>query len=327
MLRIFVLLSVLCSLLSFSEASAVNTQDICTGDSIPSGWITSNRSYDAMRCNTPYPPLAGQGNLSTITQFNDIPVGGSLAVCLGSVPAGWTRSLTSFNAVSCKSPYPQSWPSLDHNMMTILHTSCVNQSQASCYPVQPSVTLSASPMTAQVPYAQFWGSTDISFSSQGYPGLCIWVQNSGSTPSVWSCGGSSGTLTWPYVPVGGSSTFWLNTSQTSSAQVLGSAITVTAASSPAPILSASPQTAIIPKGEFWGTTQIDFDTSASGYPGSCIWIQNTGGNATLWGCNGTAIGSGIWPYVPIGGSTTFYLTPGGGSPTPALQTLVVHANR
>jgi len=94
-----------------------------------------------------------------------------------------------------------------------------------------SGTMSASPMVVHIPAGQSMGSTLISYNivNPGNFGGCIWIANrdsAGTHPlQLWSCGGASGdNLNWPYVPVGGSTTFYLNQDSSS---LNGSLTTIT----------------------------------------------------------------------------------------------------
>lgn len=303
-----------------ASAILVNYDTICLGDSVPSGWIVVNREWNPTTCNYPYPPINFQGNVLTIAQYNVLPVGTILNVCRESpVPAGWTAGSVYTDIVSCASIYGTANPT--DNMRNISHTSCVNQSQASCYPYQPT-TVTASPMTVRIPYGENRGSVTVNYSSPGNPGACLWVQNSGKPIGLWGCAGSSASnLTWPYVPVGGSSTIWVSASSTSSSPRLAT-VTVHGVERPAPEFSASPQSVNIPAGQTRGSTTISWDTSESGFSTSCIWEQSTGGQVRLWGCVPSS-GSEVWPFIPLGGNTTFWLTRDSQSATPALATLVV----
>lgn len=83
-------------------------------------------------------------------------------------------------------------------------------------------TISASPTVVNIPAGQTNGTTTISYnlSGSGHGAICVWVQNTGGSAIPQHCAvGTSGTFTWQWVPKGGSSTFWLNNSSTSPADV------------------------------------------------------------------------------------------------------------
>lgn len=304
------------------KAEAVNQQTICLSDPVPAGWIVASREYNISTCNTPYAPVFNQGNLVTIYQYDNLPVGANLTVCYDTVaPPGWTINST-FLSATCKSIYGGAVP--NPSAMSISHTSCVNQSASSCYPSQPA-TISATPTSVVVPYAQSSGSTSVSYSNPSGGTTCIWTQNTGGSVSLWHCGGNSGSnITWTYVPVGGSTNFYLSNSSTSSSPVIAS-VAVSGVAGAQPAFSVNPIKVKVPAGQTVGSTVVSWDTSQSGYSNSCIWIQNTGGAVQLWSCNG-ASGTLTWPYVPLGGSTTFFLTPGSTSATPVLATAVASSN-
>jgi len=51
-------------------------------------------------------------------------------------------------------------------------------------------------------------------SGTGYEGMCIWYSQNGGPPQVWACaGGNSQSVTWTYVPKGGTTEFGLSPSQ------------------------------------------------------------------------------------------------------------------
>lgn len=81
-------------------------------------------------------------------------------------------------------------------------------------------TISASPQTVTIPPGSSSGSTNITynFTGSGYSSMCIWAKNTGqTTPTLWTCSSiATRTITWVYVPRGGTSTIWLTPDQSSS---------------------------------------------------------------------------------------------------------------
>ncbi|WP_224372877.1 hypothetical protein [Hyalangium versicolor] len=87
-------------------------------------------------------------------------------------------------------------------------------------------------------------------------------------------------------------------------------------------ISASPQTVTVPYGLPAGSTTINWNTT--NYSDPCVWVQNSGGGVQLWACSGGGAHSGVWPYVPAGGTTTLWISNGGSaSPSPNIAQVVV----
>ena len=87
-------------------------------------------------------------------------------------------------------------------------------------------TISASPQVVSIPSGSS-GSTSISYNltGSGYTAMCVWIQNTGGPQQLWACdGGLTKSVTWPYVPKGGTSTIWLSPSDTSPNPVLATVV-------------------------------------------------------------------------------------------------------
>lgn len=293
-------------------AVTVNQQTICAGN-MPTGWILADEAWIPTQCGNPTSIVY---NVWTIYEYDNLPVGATLSVCNGTVPAGWAVTSTSWIPTRCGNPATSV-----QNVMTINHASCVNEATNLCYPPQPT-TISASPTTVQIPYGQTDGSTTLSWNAPSYSSVCVWVSSPGGTTQLWSCTGSSNTQTWPYVPAGSSNTFIVSPSSSSPSPQLAS-VTVYGVADPAPKISASPTVVTVPAGQSSGSTTVSYDLTGSGYSSMCIWVQNSGGTAQVWSCSTGTTHSQVWPYVPKGGTSTFWLSTSQTSSTPQLASVTV----
>ncbi len=188
-----------------------------------------------------YPSQAQFAVISALPKTVPIPYGQST----GSTVIGWFAPIpvcvwvragdAAAQLWSCAGNYSvQTWP---YASPGVSQTFMVSPSSTSTSPLLASVVvkgvegsapkISASPTTVTIPAGKTAGSTTVSYNLSGsdYPAMCIWVSNNGGTPQLWACGdGTKFSQAWPYVPKGGKSIFWLNTSLTSSSQILASVV-------------------------------------------------------------------------------------------------------
>lgn len=291
-----------------------------TGPLPAPGWTLT---YAANQATCSYPYTSGYYsvcfganhycfNQVAYTSYYDIPVGGTLRFCsVIGVPSGW--SVTQANL-------PASCPGSGADWV-MQHTSCV-AGDTNCYPQAASIT--ASPQTLVVPYGKTMGSTTINWNSTNYSNPCVWAQNTGGSPQVWGCSGTGAhSAVWPYVPAGGSTILWISNGGTASPSPNVAQVVVTGVQGTAPALSASPQTIQIPEGAS-GSTTVSFNLGGSGYPVACLWVQNSNGSGPqVWGCPAGQTYSGVWPYVPRGGTSRIWLSPSQTSSTPELASVTV----
>ncbi len=252
-------------------------------------------------------------NQVAYTSYNNIPVGGTLRFCsVVGVPTGW--SVTQVNLSPSCPGSGEDW--------VMQHTSCV-AGDTNCYPTTASIY--ASPQTLTVPYGQDAGSTTVSWNSTNYNDPCVWIQNTGESKKLWACSGPGAhSAVWPWVPAGGTTTFTLSSGGSNSPTPNIAQVVATGIQGTAPTLSASPMIVYIPQGSYRGNTTISYNLAGSGYNNACVWTQTTGGpGPQVWSCPGGKTWSGVWPYVPKGGTTTFWLSPSQTSPTPYLVPIVV----
>lgn len=252
-------------------------------------------------------------NQMAYTSYNDIPVGGTLRFCsVVGVPNGW--SVTQVNLSPSCPGSGEDW--------VMQHTACV-AGDTNCYPTSASIY--ASPQTLTVPYGQEAGSTTVSWNSTNYADPCVWIQSTGGTKRLWACLGTGAhSAVWPWVPAGGTTTFTLSSGGSNSPTPSIAQVVATGIQGTAPSLSASPMIVYIPQGNTRGSTTVSYNLSGSGYASMCVWEQTTGGSGpSVWACPTGKTWSGVWPYVPKGGSTTFWLSPSQTSPTPRLVQIVV----
>ena len=310
-------LAALLLILGLCDFANAGVKTIC-GIQAQTGYVIINVTED-ISCTV---IIGSSWNAVVEQEYDNLPVGATLSVCgytySNAAPPGWTVTSTYSPGATCYTGIQYA------NVQNISHTSCVNEAQSLCYPAQPitgSITASAS--TVGIPNGETTGSVNISYTVNGGGGGCIWAQNSGSSAiQLWSCGGASGSgLNWPYLPVGGTTTFYLNQSTASPTPALASTV-VHGVADNAPLISASPSSMAVPAGQT-GTTTISYNTNNDGYNGYCIWVQNTGSAVQLWACGGTGSGTIVWPYVPKGGTSTFWINGSSTSSSPRLATTVV----
>ena len=91
-------------------------------------------------------------------------------------------------------------------------------------------------------------------------------------------------------------------------------------------ISASPKTLLVPYGISTGATTVSWSSANHNNP--CVWIESQpGGFPRLWACSGSGSHSGVWSYVPNGGTTKFWISGGGSaSSSPMLASVVVTGN-
>lgn len=249
----------------FGTRAFAETATSCVSDPIPTGWVATDQFYDLGECNTPYPPLPFQGNVLTITRYNNLPVGSILNVCSADytpIP-GWNAGPWHYDGTICDCPYP-TCTAFANNVYTITHATCA-AGQTNCYP--PSGTITASPSSLTVPYHGS-GTTYVTYSSQNTSGVCVWVSETNATPVLWRCGGNASNVPWIYVPWGGTSKFYLSTSNTSWTPTL-STFTVTGIAGAQPTFSINPTHVIVPAGQTSGTFTMNWN--APGYPSLDLW--------------------------------------------------------
>jgi len=188
-----------------------------------------------------YPSLAQYAVIWALPKTVPIPYGQST----GSSVIGWFAPIPvcvwvssgggAAQLWSCDGNYAvQTWP---YTSPGVSQTFMVSPSSTSASPTLASVVIKgvegsaprifASPTAVAIPAGKLVGSTTISYNLSGsdYPAMCIWVSTNGTTPLLWACGaGTKFSQVWRYVPKGGKSVFWLNTSQTSSSQILASVV-------------------------------------------------------------------------------------------------------
>ena len=290
------------------EAIAYPTQTACSSDPIPDGWVVTSEGWNPATCNSP-PPLFGQSNVVTFTDISNLPLNTQIGICPNTpVPQGWTTNNAQGGLV-CGCPYavgPGGCTSQQFEPAFIwIHTVCTAPpSPGSCPPPPPPPTgsISASPMTVVVPYGQSRGTTQVSFTSANTSGTCIWVSTNGNAPSLWSCGGASGSnLVWPYVPAGGNSKFLLTTSNLVPSPVLNTA-TVTGFAGAQPTVNANPASIVVPYGALSGGTTVNWN--APGYS-SIDWCGKINGGS--WQFSGlTTAGSGSAGVAVPPGTTYGY---------------------
>lgn len=315
------LILIILALLLANNVFALETKEIC-GDPIPQGWVLTNRYHDLGKCNTPYPPTPLQANVSVITRWDNLPVGTVLDTCNQSPPSGWSAEPSRYDGSICGCPWPGGCTALSPNVVRMTHVQCVSQSQGTCY---GTGWVTASPNPVTIPYGQTKGASQVSYGTSGTlnGAACLWVSQNGAAPTPQSCGGASGTVSWPNVPVGGTSRFIIAPSGSSPSPELAS-VTIKGIAAAQPSLSASPNPVIVPYGQANAATTLTWN--APGYTGACVWISNNGGTPSPMSCGGAASsGSVLWPYIPSSGNTKFFLAPSNTNPSVStLATLTVN---
>lgn len=94
-----------------------NTQNICWGSPIPTGWIVVNTSWNPAACG--YNGGGIVDNIWTIEQYSSMPVGSVLGACSGvSIPDGWVLVGSAWNPSACGHP-----STIVDNVMTIKRVS------------------------------------------------------------------------------------------------------------------------------------------------------------------------------------------------------------
>ncbi len=85
---------------SHAPAPARDTDEICRGSSVPSGWLMMNSRFDRERCFQ----WAEQGdNVVTIWRYDDKPVGTEQQVCeRAPTPAGWVATSHRWDPSHCR---------------------------------------------------------------------------------------------------------------------------------------------------------------------------------------------------------------------------------
>ncbi|UXI70277.1 hypothetical protein [Tahibacter amnicola] len=238
--------------------------DVCADQPIPAGWQAVRSTQTAQRCSISHMPTSPTvteiAHVSCVNQSHSscYPPSGSWisvwpqkAIVPPGQSYGWTDVSYGSGAGACiwihntGAPAPTLWTCggpqgtnirWDHvpaggETRFILSPSMTSPSPELASktiraPANPAASISASPLVVSVPAGTNFGSTTISYQLPGASGACVWTQNSGEAPKLWSCGAASATLQWSYVPRGGSSTFWLTTSWTASEPRLAT-VTVT----------------------------------------------------------------------------------------------------
>jgi hypothetical protein len=76
---------------------------ICTGASVPGGYIITDRRFDPTICGNP--TSNDSKNVETIERYDNLPIGKSLDICVGQpVPLGWAVTATRWNPQTCDEP-------------------------------------------------------------------------------------------------------------------------------------------------------------------------------------------------------------------------------
>ncbi|HJU37956.1 MAG TPA: hypothetical protein VJ724_00175 [Tahibacter sp.] len=297
------------------DALAQNRQTVCAGSqNVPAGWIKADDNWSGQTCGNPSSIFVL--NTWDIVEYGNLPVNAELFVCNGPVPAGWANVGTASRLGMCG---VTGGTQPNNNMMTIRHLSCAPpQSEQSCYPA--SIQLSSYSVT--VPYGEQWGSVNVSWSAPGQPGACMWVSSPGGSVQLWACSGASGSATWPYVLAGSSNTFHLSPSSSSPQPVL-THNTVIGVAGNAPTIAASPMVVNVPAGQTFGSTTVSYNLSGSGHGAICVWVKNNDESSTPISCAVGNTGTVSWPWVPKGGTTTFWLNKSSTSPAEAYATVTV----
>lgn len=310
------------SMADAAYAPKATTPLTCTtiGNSYPpNGWTVTYTANSSV-CTPPFTPGYHQVcwpgycyNQYRFTSYFDVPVGGTLRYCSAvGVPEGWVVIQTGLPA-SCGTSGPD---------FVMQHVSCISGRDTNCYP--QSASINAWPQTVTVPYGSTFGEVTVGWNTTNANNACVWVQNSGGAVGLWSCmGGGANNQVWPYVPAGGTSTFWVSGGGNTSASPNLAQVVVTGVAGTAPTISASPTVVNVPSGQSYGSTAISYSIQGSGYNGICIWISQNAGPPSLWACEGAQSGTLVWPYVPKGGSTEFGLSRSSTSYVHLTNTVVV----
>jgi len=298
-------------------AITVTEKNICDSAAVPTGWVVINKSWSRTTCGDPATP---QANDWLIAEYNDLPVGTPLTVCESSaIPAGWVPTSYQWNSAVCGAQF--GGVSGPFDTVTIRNTLCTNEPAKDCVPsLSQFAVIWAVPKTVVVPYGQGDASTSIGWFAPD--SVCIWVTTAGVGTQLWSCAGDYAVQTWPYVKAGVSQTFIVSPSSTAATPVLASVVITGVEGSP-PKISASPTLVTVPSGSTEGSTTISYNLAGSDYSSMCIWASNNGAAAQLWACGSGITFSQVWPYVPKGGTSVFWLNPSRTSSSQILASVVV----
>ncbi len=298
-------------------AATVNQQTICQNGNVPSGWVVTDKTWSRTTCGNPHTP---QGNVWLLDEFDNLPVGTPLTVCESSaIPAGWIPTGYQWNPSVCAAQFgSRSGP---YSTVSIRNALCTNEAAALCFPSLSQFALIwALPTKVLIPYGQ--GSASASIGWFALKSVCIWVNYGGSYTQLWSCSGNSAIQNWPYVSAGAIQTFIVSPSATSASPVLASVVVKGVEGIP-PKISASPVAVTVPAGKSLGSTRISYNLPGSDYASMCIWVSNNGGAAQLWACGSGPTFSQVWPYVPKGGTSVFWLNPSATSSSQILASVLV----
>jgi hypothetical protein len=301
-----------------ASATTVSQLNICQSAPVPSGWIVANKSWSKTTCGD---PATAQGNVSLIERYDNLPIGMPLIVCESSpIPPGWVPTSYQWNATLCGAQFGSG--SGPFNTVTINNALCTNESEKLCFPsLSQFAVIWALPSKVSIPYGQGTGSVQLGWFS--LEDVCIWVKAGGATSQLWSCPGKYAVQTWPYVGVGETQTFIVSASSTSPSPELAT-VAVTGVEGAPPRISASPTTVTVPAGASVGSTTVSYNLAGSDYySGMCIWVSTDGSAAQLWACGSGMTLSQVWPYVPKGGTSTFWLNPSRTSASQILASVVV----
>jgi hypothetical protein len=301
-------------------ATTVNQKNICRGDPVPAGWVIANKLWNRNTCGTPHTP---QVNVWTIEEYDNLPVGTPLNVCAAShYPSGWVTTGFQWNPSVCGAQFDTQTGV--YNTVTITYVDCTNETSKLCYPsLAQYAVIWALPKTVPIPYGQGTGTTAIGWFAP-IP-VCVWVTSGTAAAQLWSCSGNHAVQTWPYASPGVSQTFMVSASSTSASPVLASVV-IKGVEGSQPKISASPTSVSIPVGKIVGSTTISYNLSGSDYPAMCIWVSTNGTTPQLWACGAGPTFSQVWPYVPKGGKSVFWLNPSTTSSSQILASVVVTGN-
>ena len=298
-------------------AVTVNQQTICQNGNVPTGWVVADKTWSRTTCGSPHTPAA---NVWLLDEFDSLPVGAPLTVCESSaIPAGWVPTGYEWNPSVCGAQF--GIRSAPYSTVSIRNALCTNEAASLCFP-QPSqfALIWALPTKVLIPYGQGSGSSSIGWFALNP--VCIWVSTPGVGTQLWSCAGNSAIQKWPYVNPGVSQTFIVSPSATSASPVLASVV-VKGVEGMAPKITAAPSAVTVPAGKSVGSTRISYNLTGSDYASMCIWVSNNGAAAQLWACGSGVAFSQVWPYVPKGGTSVFWLNPSTTSSSQILASVLV----
>lgn len=299
---VFLLLISLIPKLSF----AFESTNACSSEPVPAGWLIRDIEWDPTRCGN---PIEIYGNVYNIVRVDNLPIGEELGVCNTNfiIPLGWQTTRYASSIMQCN---PHNYINPLNNIIFLKHVQCVNQSASTC---NGTGWVTASPNPVTIPYGQSNGVTQITFGTAGTLDnrYCIWVSENGAAARLVSCDAER-TFSWPYITPGSTSRFIVTSSNSPSLEL--ASIIVRGVASAQPSLGVNPSSIVVPYGQANGSTTVTW--SSPGYPGSCVWISNNGEAPRAWTCSGSGTsGNSVWPYVPAGGNTRFFLTPANTNPS------------